>query len=67
MKWYLSCDVKNGLIDAIWKLMSKNGLKDAIRRSVDRMRYSFARARTPVVEEDYAGECLFFVLGEIEF
>ena len=57
MKWYLSCDVGNGLIDAIWRLMLEDGLKDAIRRSVDCIRDSFARARIPVVKEDFAGEC----------
>ena len=57
MRWYLSCDIGNGLIDAIWRLMTEDGLKDAIRRSVDRLRDSLARARIPVVEEDYAGEC----------
>ena len=57
MKWYLSCDVGNGLIDAIWRLMSDDGLKYAIRRSVDRLRDSLARTRIPVVEEDYTGEC----------
>ena len=36
--------------------MSEDGLKDAIRRSVDRIRDSFARACIPVVEEDYVGE-----------
>ena len=56
MKWYWSCGIGNGLIDAIWKLMMEDGLKDAIRRSVNRIRNSFVRARTPVVEEDYAGE-----------
>ena len=49
--------VGNGLINAIWRLMSEDGLKDAIRRSVDCIRDSFARTRTPVVEEDFAGEC----------
>ena len=44
MKWYLSCDVENGLIDSI-------------RRSVDRIRDSFARAGIPIVEEDFAREC----------
>ena len=57
MKWYPSCDVGNGIIDAIWKLKSEDGLKDAIIRSVDRVRDSFARARIPAVEEDYTGEC----------
>ena len=57
MKWYLSCDVGNGLIDAIWMSMTEDGLKDAIRRSVDRIRDSFARTRVPVVDEDFAGEC----------
>ena len=57
MKWYLSCDVENGLIDAIWRWMTEDGLKDAIRRSFDRIRDSLARARIPVVEEDFAGEC----------
>ena len=47
--------------------MTEYGLKDAIRRSVDRIRDSFAKARIPVVEEDYAGECWFLVLGQIEF
>ena len=69
MKWCLSCDIGNGLIDAIWKSMTEYGLidaiwksmteyglKDAIRRSVDRIKDSFARARILVVEEDYAGE-----------
>ena len=36
--------------------MTEDGLKDAIRRSVDRIRDSFARTRIPVVGEDYAGE-----------
>ena len=57
MKWYLSCDIGNGIIDAIWKSMMEDGLKDAIQRSVDRIRDSFARTRIPVVEEDFAGEC----------
>ena len=57
MKWYSSCDVGNGLIDAIWKLKSEDGLKDAIIRSVDRTRDSFARASIPFVQEDFAGEC----------
>ena len=56
MKWYGPYDFGNGLINAIWKLMTENGLKDSIRRSVDRIRDSFARARIPVVEEDFAGE-----------
>ena len=56
MKWHLSCDVENGLIDAIWKLMKEDGLKDAIQKSVDRIRDSLARACIPVVEGDYAGE-----------
>ena len=55
MKWDWSCDIGNGLIDAIWKSMKEDGLKDAIRRSVNRMRDSFARTRIPVVEEDPAG------------
>ena len=59
MKWYWPCDFGNGLIDAIWKLMTENRLKDSIIRSVDRIRDSFARARIPVVEEDFAGECRF--------
>ena len=37
--------------------MSEDGLKDAIRGGVDRIRDSFARARIPVVEEDFTGEC----------
>ena len=57
MKWYLSCDIENGFIDAIWKLTSEYGLKYVIRRSFDRIRDSFARARIPVIEEDYVGEC----------
>ena len=57
MKWYLSCDVENGLIDSIWRLMMDDGLKYAIRRGVDRIRDSFVRTRIPVVEEDFAGEC----------
>ena len=57
MKWYLSCNVGNGIIDAIWKSMTGDGLKDAIGRSVDRIRDPFARIRTPVVDEDYVGEC----------
>ena len=36
-----------------------DGLKDSIRRSVDRTRDSFARTRILVVEEDFAGECRF--------
>ena len=35
--------------------MVEDVLKDAIRRSVDRIRESFARTRIPVVEEDHAG------------
>ena len=57
MKWYLSCDVGNGLIDAIWRLMMGDGLKDVIRRSVDHIRDSLARACIHVFEEDSAGEC----------
>ena len=57
MKLYLSCDIGNGLIDAIWRLMLEDGLKDAIRRSVDCIRDSLMRACIPVVEEDSAGEC----------
>ena len=41
--------------------MSEDGLKDAIRRSFDRIRDSFARVRIPVVEENYTrnvGLCL---------
>ena len=57
MMWYLSCDVGNGLTDAIWKLMTEDGIKDAILRSFDRMRDSLARASIPVVEEDCVGEC----------
>ena len=53
----LYCDIGNGLTDAIWKVMTENGLKDAIRRSVDLIRDSFARACIPVVEEDYIAEC----------
>ena len=56
MKWYLSRDVGNGLIDSIWRLMMGDGLKDAIRRSVDRVRDSLARACISVVEGDSAGE-----------
>ena len=56
MKWYLSYDVGNGLIDATWMLMLEDGLKDSIRRSVNHIRDSFARARIHVVEEDYARE-----------
>ena len=48
--------IGNGLTDAIWKLLTGDGLKDAIRRSVDRVRDSLARACIPVVEEDSAGE-----------
>ena len=57
MKWYSSCEVGNGLTDAIWGLMMGDGLKYAIRRSVDRVRDSLARACIPVVERDSAGEC----------
>ena len=57
LRSHSSSDVGNGLIDAIWRLVSEDGLKDAIRRSVDRIRDSFARTRTPVVEEEYTGEC----------
>ena len=46
----------DGLINSIWKSMTEDGLKDAIRRSVDRIRNSFARTRIPVVQEDFAGE-----------
>ena len=67
MKWYLSCDIGNGIIDAIWKSITEDGLKDAIRRSVDRIRDSFARTRIPVVEEDFVVDTLVSVLGEIEF
>ena len=49
--------IGNGLTDAIWKLKFEDGLKDVIRRSVDRIRDSFARTRIPVVEVDFAGEC----------
>ena len=52
VKWYLSCNVGSGLINNIWRLVSDDGLKDAIRKSVDRIRDSFARARIPVVEKD---------------
>ena len=45
------------LIDAIWKSTMEDGLKDAIRRGVDRKRDSFARTRIPVVEANFAGEC----------
>ena len=37
--------------------MTENGLKDAIRRSVNHIRDSLARVCIPVVEEDSAGEC----------
>ena len=57
MKWYSSLDVGNGIIDAIWRLMTGDGLKDAIRRRVDRIRDSLERAYIPVVEEDFVGEC----------
>ena len=56
MQGYWSRDVGHGIIDAMWKLKSEDGLKYAIRRSVDHIRDSFARARILVVEEDYAGE-----------
>ena len=55
--WCPSCDVGNGLIDAIWRLLMGDGLQDATRRSVDRITDSLARACIPVVEEDSAGEC----------
>ena len=35
--------------------MSEDGLKNAIRRSFDRIRDSFVRARILVVEEDLMG------------
>ena len=70
MKWYLSYDVWNGLIDsiwrlmmgdglidAIWRLMMEDGIKYAIRRSVNCIRDSFARACIPVIEKDFTGEC----------
>ena len=57
MKWYLSCDFGNGLTNAIWKFTAGDGLKDAIERSVNRLRDSLARVCIPVVEEDSAGEC----------
>ena len=57
MKWYQHCDVENGLTDAIWRVMMGDGLRDAIRRSVDRVRDSLVRACIPVVEGDSAGEC----------
>ena len=66
MKWYLSCDVGNGLTDAIWRLMMGDELKDVIRRSVGRIRDSLARTCIPVIEEDSAGECCS-LLKEIEF
>ena len=47
--------------------MTEYGLKDAIRRSVDRIRDSFVRTRIPVAKEDFAGSMLVSVLGEIEF
>ena len=56
MMWCPSYDVGNGLTDAIWKLPTGDGLKYAIRRSVDRIRDSLARVCIPVVEEDSAGE-----------
>ena len=42
MKWYLSCDVGNGLIDAIWRLMMEDGLKYAVRGGVDRYCISYS-------------------------
>ena len=47
--------------------MIEDVLKDAIRRSVDCTRDSFVSARIPVVEEDYAEECLVSVLVKVEF
>ena len=52
----MSYDVGNGLIDAIWRLMTEDGLKDAIRTGVNRIIDSFARSCIPVVEEDFVGE-----------
>ena len=45
-----------GLLMPIGDCCRGDGLKDAIRRSVDRIRDSLARACIPVVEEDFAGE-----------
>ena len=45
-----------GFIDAIWRLMMGDGLKDGIGRSVDRIRDSLARSCIPVVEENFTGE-----------
>ena len=67
MKWYWSCDVGNGLIDAIRKLMMGDGLKDAIQGSFDRIRDSFARACIPIVEKDSAGECWSLSREKVEF
>ena len=67
MMRYLSCDVGNGITDAIWKLPMGNGFKDAIRRSFDRIRDSLARACIPVVEEDFAGECCSLSWEKVEF
>ena len=61
MKWCPSYDVGNGIIDAIWKLLTGDGLKDATRRSVDRLRDSLVRARIPVVGEDFRWGSLIFV------
>ena len=36
--------------------MTEDGIKDAIRRSVDRIRYSFARTHTSIGEENSARE-----------
>ena len=47
--------------------MLEDGLKDAIIRNVDRIRDSFARARTLVVEEDYTGECWSLSWEKVEF
>ena len=56
MKWHLPCDVGNGLKDSIWRFMMGDGLKDSLRRSVDRIRDSLARTCISVIEEDSAGE-----------
>ena len=61
---YRQCDSGNGLTYAIWNLLKGDGLKDAICRSVYRIRDSLARACIPVVEENFAGECLSLSLRE---
>ena len=45
-----------GLQIPFLRLIMGDGLKDAIRRSVDRIRDSLARACIPTVEEDSARE-----------